>query len=225
MVVEDSPDYATIIDVAVRREGYVCHTVTSGEEALAVLSDFAPDVVILDIMLPGIDGVEVCRRLRQTSEAYVVMLTARAEEVDKLVGLAVGADDYLTKPFSPRELVARIAAMMRRPRQVAGQGGKRVFDKLLVNPQTRQVFWSDEEIELTKIEFDLLDQLSGRPDMVHSRQLLLDSVWGTDWVGDDHVVDVHIANLRKKIDRDGVRHLRTIRGIGYRMSVGGADQR
>lgn len=194
--------------------------VSTGEEGLELLKAFRPEVVVLDVVLPGIDGVEVCRRIRQTSDAYVIMLTARAEEVDKLVGLAVGADDYITKPFSPRELVARIAAMMRRPRSGVEVGKEvRRFGRLSINSQLREVRWDDEEIPLTKIEFDLLDQISSRSEMVHARQLLLDSVWGTDFVGDDHVVDVHIANLRRKIDRDGVHHLKTIRGVGYRMAV------
>lgn len=219
LVVEDSPEYATIVGVALNRENHECRIVESGEEALALLASFAPDVVVLDIVLPGIDGVEVCRRLRQESDAYVIMLTARADEVDKLVGLAVGADDYLTKPFSPRELVARVAAMMRRPRrpEVKPEDERR-FGLLRIKPNTREVLWDDEDVALTRIEFDLLDQISGRPNMVHSRQLLLDRVWGEGWIGDDHVVDVHLGNLRKKIDRDGIRHLKTVRGVGYRMA-------
>ncbi len=220
LVVEDSPEYAAIIGVALERGGHECRTVATGEEALALLDSYSPEVVILDIVLPGIDGVEVCRRLRQASDAYVIMLTARADEVDKLVGLAVGADDYLTKPFSSRELVARIGAMMRRPRASSdAKSDVRTFGDLRINPLTREVFWGDEELALTRIEFNLLDQISARPHMVHARQLLLDRVWGEGWVGDDHVVDVHVANLRKKIDREGITHLKTVRGVGYRMSV------
>lgn len=220
LVVEDAPEYATIIEVALRREGHDARTVPSGEAALELLEAFRPAVIVLDVVLPGIDGVEVCRRIRRTSDAYVIMLTARAEEVDKLIGLAVGADDYITKPFSPRELVARVAAMMRRPRSGADvDQAVRRFGRLSINPRLREVCWDSDEIPLTKIEFDLLDQISSRSEMVHARQLLLDSVWGTDFVGDDHVVDVHIANLRRKIDREGVRHLKTIRGVGYRMAV------
>jgi DNA-binding response OmpR family regulator len=165
-------------------------------------------VVVLDLMLPQVDGVEVCRRLRTFSDCYVLILTARSEEVDKLVGLGVGADDYVTKPFSPRELVARVAAMLRRPR--AGQpepvGGipPRRFGQLEIDLCGRAVRVAGRPVELTRTEFEVLAALSSRPRMAFSRRQLIEAVWGPEWVGDAHTVDVHIGNLRRKLgDRRG----------------------
>ncbi len=223
LIVEDSPEYAQILEVALQQSGYESHFVTTGEAGMALLPQLQPDLVILDLVLPGMDGVEVCRQIRSVSDAYIIMLTARSDEVDKIVGLAVGADDYVTKPFSPRELVARMAAMLRRPRTDAPARAHvsevRRFGLLSIDPLGREVRWDDEELSLTRIEFDLLDAISSRPEMVHSRDVLLDRVWGADFVGDGHVVDVHIANLRKKIDLGGLKHLRTVRGVGYRMAA------
>jgi len=174
-------------------------------------------------MLPGVDGIEACRRIRAFSDAYIVMLTAKAEEVDKIVGLSVGADDYVTKPFSPRELVARIRAMLRRPRQAADVGEPvRRFGDLTVDPAAREVLLDGRPVELTRLEFDLLDALSGSPRLVLTRSQLLERVWGPSWFGDDHVVDVHIANLRQKLGDDprSPRYIRTVRGVGYRMGTG-----
>jgi DNA-binding response OmpR family regulator len=150
------------------------------------------------------------------------MLTAKTDEVDKLIGLSVGADDYMTKPFSPRELVARIRAMLRRPRTGAQDAESvRRIGELRIDPLAREVFRGDEQIELTRIEFDLLDVLSSNPRMAFSREKLLEKVWGPDWFGDDHVVDVHVSNLRKKIgdDPSSPHYIRTVRGVGYRMSA------
>ncbi|MCA9846313.1 MAG: response regulator transcription factor, partial [Dehalococcoidia bacterium] len=166
-----------------------------GDAALAVARDAQPDVIVLDLVLPDVDGVEVCRQIRMFSDAYIVMLTSRADEVDKLIGLAVGADDYMTKPYSPRELSARVGALMRRPRTSgasaslapAGPGAKRSFGDLELDPLAREVWVAGREVALTRIEFDLLDSLSRRPDMVHTRQMLLELVWGPNWIGDDHV--------------------------------------
>jgi DNA-binding response OmpR family regulator len=175
-------------------------------------------------MLPGIDGIEACRQIRTFSDAYIVMLTARVEEIDRIVGLSTGADDYVTKPFSPGELMARVRAMLRRPRPSRAQpaSGARRFGDLEIDPQAREVRIADMPVELTKIEFDLLDVLSAEPRVVFSRERLLQRVWGGDWFGDDHVVDVHIANLRTKLSDDprNPRYLRTVRGVGYRMGDG-----
>ena len=225
VVVEDAPEFRQILEAALEREGYDVTFAVTGEEALEIAREVDPTVVVLDIMLPGIDGVEVCRRFRTFSDAYVVMVTTRDEEVDRLVGLAVGADDYVTKPFSPRELVARIQAMLRRPRGGAAApvgadtGDQRVFGDLTLDPLAREVSVGGVEVSLTKIEFDLLTTLSGRPEMVFSREMLLEQVWGHDWLGDGHVVDVHIANLRRKIDLDGRAHIKTVRGVGYRFAA------
>ncbi len=222
LVVEDAPEFRQMLEAVLAREGYEVVVAPDGEQGLELAEEAEPTVVVLDLGLPGIDGIEVCRRLRTFSDAYVVMLTARDEEVDRLVGLAVGADDYMVKPFSPRELVARIQAMLRRPRSVGtgpADGDRREVGDLRVDLLAREVHVGDAEVSPTRIEFDLLAALIGRPDMVFSRQMLLEQVWGPTWVGDDHVVDVHIANLRRKIDLDGRSHIKTVRGVGYRLDV------
>ncbi len=206
------------------REGYTTATAIDGEQALEVARTFRPDVIVLDLTLPKLDGVEVCRQVRQFSDAYVIMLTARTDEVDRVVGLEVGADDYITKPFSPRELVARVRAMLRRPRTVplaptdASAGPGVTIGRLCIDSPGRTVTVDDLDIALTRIEFDLLATLISQPAMVFSRSMLRELVWGPDWYGDDHVVDVHIANLRKKIDVGTEKsQIRTVRGVGYRM--------
>lgn len=211
-----------LVSAYLEREGFDVASAGNGETALALARSFRPDVVVLDLMLPGIDGIEVCRRLRSFSDAYVVMLTARAEEADKIEGLSTGADDYITKPFSPGELVARIRAMLRRPRGGVDGGELRVFGDLEIAPAAREVRRAGEPIELTPREFDLLDALSARPLMAFTRAQLMEHVWGPTWFGDEHVVDVHMANLRKKLgdDPQEPRYLKTIRGVGYRMGTG-----
>ncbi len=219
LVVEDAPESVELLRNVLAREGYRTAVASTGPEAIDEARRFAPDVILLDLGLPELDGVDVCRTIRGFSDAYIVMLTARTDEVDRVVGLEVGADDYVTKPFSPRELVARIRAMMRRPRSRDGDpSGRRVFGDLVLDPLARTVHVGDDEVLLTRIEFDLLETLTSNPQVVFSRQMLREQVWGPQWFGDDHVVDVHIANLRKKIDPPGGRsRLRTVRGVGYRM--------
>ncbi len=224
LVVDDAPEFIEMLVPLLEREGYTTRTATDGEEAIEVARAFAPDVIVLDLGLPKLDGVDVCRQVRTFSDAYVIMLTARADEVDRVVGLEVGADDYMTKPFSPRELVARVRAMLRRPRTSPSAGAQesdvRTFGPLEVDPLGHVVRVDGDEVQLTRIEFDLLETLSSKPAMVFSRALLRERVWGPDWFGDDHVVDVHIANLRKKIDLDGeASFVRTVRGVGYRLAA------
>ena len=184
-----------------------------------------PDVVVLDVGLPGLDGVEVCRQLRTFSDCYVIMLTARADEIDKLIGLSVGADDYVTKPFSPRELVARVHAVLRRPRG-APTGGAQAeafrFGSLSVDVAAREVRSDGTLVDLTRTEFDVLATLAARPRLVFTRRQLIDAIWGETWVGDEHLVDVHIGHLRRKLgdDPDAGRFVRTVRGVGYRMGEG-----
>jgi DNA-binding response OmpR family regulator len=197
---------------------------------VALAHEIDPDVVVLDLALPGIDGIEVCRRLRTFSDAYVVMLTARDTEMDTVIGLSVGADDYITKPFSPRELVARIRAMLRRPRKVPtdteaeapDHPPQRRFGALRIDVASRQVFIDDEPIALTRTEFDVLAALSARPGVVFSRRQLLDAVWAQTWVGNEHLVDVHIGHVRRKLGDDPAdpRYVLTVRGVGYRMGAG-----
>ena len=219
LVVEDAPEFVQMLVGLLEREGYQVDTAVDGPDAVEAAEAGAPDLIVLDLTLPGLDGVEVCRRIRTFSDAYVLMLTARDDEVDRVIGLEVGADDYVTKPFSPRELVARIRAMLRRPHTSPRQdeGGARVVGGLSVDPHSRRVEFAEHEIALTRIEFDLLDTLAAKPSMVFSRRMLRDLVWGSDWYGDDHVVDVHIANLRKKLGPDGRRVVETVRGVGYRL--------
>ena len=224
LVVDDEAPLVELVRTYLEREGFEVATAADGERAIELVRVLAPDVIVLDVMLPGIDGIEACRRIRGFSDAYVLMLTARAEEVDKIVGLSTGADDYLTKPFSPGELVARVRALLRRPRQAAVPTAPptRRFGDLMIDPLGREVRTGTELIELTRLEFDLLDALSERPRVVFSRAQLLERVWGPTWFGDEHVVDVHIANLRRKLGDDGAapRYIRTVRGVGYRMGLG-----
>lgn len=225
LVVDDEEDLARLVGDYLDREGFATEVALDGEQALALARAASPDVVILDLMLPGIDGVEVCRQLRTFTDAYIIMLTARADEVDKLIGLAVGADDYLTKPFSARELTARVKAMLRRPRaqQPADtEAPVRRFGDLVIDPASREVSVAGEPVELTRLEFDLLDTLSARPRLAFSRRQLVDRVWGEDWFGDEHIVDVHIVRLRRKLGDDTARprYVLTIRGVGYRIGAG-----
>ncbi len=197
LVVDDEEHLARLVADYLTRDGFVADVALDGERALELARAHLPDVVILDLMLPGIDGVEVCRTLRTFTDAYGIMLTARAEEVD--IGLAVGADDHLTKPFSPRELVARVRAMLRRPRAQApadGEVAARQFGDLAVDPAAREVSVGGRPVELTKLEFDLLDTLSARPRVAFSRRQLVARVWGEAWFGDEHIVDVHIVRAR-----------------------------
>jgi DNA-binding response OmpR family regulator len=223
LVVDDEASLVRAVAGYLHHEGYTVDTAADGEAALAAARATPPDVVVLDLMLPGIDGVEVCRQLRTFTDAYVIMLTARTEEVDKLIGLSVGADDYLTKPFSPRELVARVKAMLRRPRTAGADSARtRRIGDLTVDPQAREVHVGGVPVELTRTEFDIIDALSARPRMVFTRAQLVENVWGEGWVGDDHLVDVHIGRVRRKLGDDPAesRYILTVRGVGYRMGTG-----
>ena len=221
LVVDDEAPLVKVVSSYLEREGVVVAAAGDGEQAIAIAREFDPDVIVLDLMLPGIDGIEACRRIRGFSGAYIVMLTARVEEIDRIVGLSTGADDYVTKPFSPGELIARVRAMLRRPRASRSRpaSGARRFGELEIDSPAREVRLAGEPLELTKREFDLLDVLSAEPRVVFSRERLLERVWGGEWFGDDHVVDVHIANLRTKLSDDprNPRYVRTVRGVGYRM--------
>jgi two-component system alkaline phosphatase synthesis response regulator PhoP len=222
LVVDDEPNVIDLLRSYLEAEGFTVHTATDGNAALALSRRERPDLLVLDVMLPGLDGVEVCRRLRHFSDAYVLMLTARSEESDKLVALAVGADDYLTKPFSPRELVARVKAMLRRPHHVAPDVDEAppplTLLNMVIDIQSRQVSIDGDHVHVTRREFDLLTILAAHPGRVFTRSQLLERVWG-DYFYDDHVVDVHINNLRKKLGDDPVvpRFIETVRGVGYRM--------
>lgn len=222
LIVEDERALAGVIAAYLSRARFDTMLVSTGEEAIHAARDWVPDVVILDLGLPGVDGVEVCRQLRTFSDCYVIMATARKSEVDTLIGLSVGADDYLIKPFSMRELVARVQAVLRRPRTASAIGGGepvRVFDELRVDPTARQVYLAGQPVPLTPTERDILIALATRSGQALSRRQLIDAVWGTDWVGDERLVDVHIAQLRKKLGDEAAaaRFVATVRGVGYRM--------
>ena len=223
LVVDDEPPLVRLLSAYLEREGFSVSTAGDGEEALRLARENPPDVVVLDLMLPGIDGIEVCRRIRAFSDAYIVMLTARVEEIDRIVGLSTGADDYVTKPFSPGELVARMRAMLRRPRGGQASPETRRLGALTIDPQGREVTRDGQAIALTRLEFDLLDALSEFPNLAFTRRRLLERVWGPTWFGDEHVVDVHIANLRRKLgdDQGAPRYVITLRGVGYRLGPGG----
>jgi DNA-binding response OmpR family regulator len=222
LVVEDEKNLVALLRKYLEREGFEVHEALDGPAAIEAAGLAEPDVVVLDWMLPGLDGVEVLRELRRSSEAYVIMLTARTEEVDRIVGLSTGADDYLTKPFSPGELVARIRAMLRRPRtgtrEAVEEDAPLKFGELTIDPARREVRLGEEQVSLTALQFDLLATLASRPGLVFSRGQLLERVWGDNYFGGDHVVDVHIANLRKKVEDDpsSPRYVQTVRGVGYR---------
>jgi DNA-binding response OmpR family regulator len=220
LVVEDAPEFAQIVTAVLRNAGHRVRTAATVADALTAMDAVPPDMVVLDLTLPDGDGLDLCRVIRERSSAYILVLTGRDDEVDKLLGFRLGADDYVTKPFSPRELAARVEALMRRPRQESNTASERTFGTLTVRPSSREVFVDGREVELTRIEFDLLETLSSNPKMVFSRAQLLERVWGPGWYGVDHVVDVHVANLRKKIDVKGERsRVRTVRGVGYGMAT------
>jgi DNA-binding response OmpR family regulator len=231
LVVDDEAPLAEVVASYLEREQFEASVAANGTDAIAVARELDPDVVILDLGLPGIDGLEVCRQLRTFSDAYVVMLTARDTEIDTVLGLTVGADDYVTKPFSPRELVARIRAMLRRPRtmptadastQAIPAAPPRRFGALAIDVAARAVRTDEEPILLTRTEFDLLEALSARPGVALSRRQLLEAIRNEPWVGNDHLIDVHIGHLRRKLGDDAAapRYIITVRGFGYRMGTG-----
>ena len=216
LVVEDEPKLARLLQDYLDNAGYASTWLADGLEVVPWVRAHQPDLILLDLMLPGLGGLDICREIRASSAVPIVMVTARDEEVDKIVGLTVGADDYVTKPFSPRELAARVRAMRRRPR-VPAQREARDFGRLVIDPVAREVVVEGETVELTKIEFDILDLLSSSPRRTFTREQLLQHVGG-DWFGADHVIEVHMGKLRRKIGETAAepRHIRTLRGVGYR---------
>jgi two-component system, OmpR family, alkaline phosphatase synthesis response regulator PhoP len=224
LVVEDDETIARFVELELTHSGFAVKRAGDGASALEAVQEEMPDLIVLDLMLPGLDGIEVCRRLRQFSDAYVLMLTARAEEVDKIVGLSVGADDYLTKPFSPRELVARVKAMLRRPRGPSdgaiGSNEPRHLGDLVIDSARHVVSRDGTPVDLTAREFALLAMLAEEPGRVFTRAQILERIWDSEFY-DDHVVEVHIGNLRHKLEDDPARprYVETVRGVGYRAAV------
>ncbi|MDQ5975585.1 MAG: Response regulator [Actinomycetota bacterium] len=225
LVVDDEVPLTGVIGSYLRAEGFEVSFAHNGPDAVALAREVDPVLIVLDVMLPGFDGIEACRQIRQFSDAYVVMLTAQEEEIDKVLGLSMGADDYIVKPFSPRELIARVQAMLRRPRaSTAGPADAEpiTIGGLTLDTVARIVTVDGVAVELTRTEFDLLALLAIRPRAVVTRRQLIEDVWGTTWFGDDHVVDVHIGHLRSKLGDDATnpRFVRTVRGVGYAMGTG-----
>jgi two-component system alkaline phosphatase synthesis response regulator PhoP len=216
LVIDDEPSILKLVTAYLKPEGYEILTAATGTEGLKTARLTRPDLVVLDLMLPGMDGLEVLSQLRRDSDVYVILLTARSEETDKIVGLSVGADDYVTKPFSPRELVARVKAGLRRIRSGGGQvdGEVFAFRHVRVDTGSRQVFLDGEPIEMTAIEFDLLRALAENHGRVLSREQLLEKVWGYNYYGEMRVVDVHVGHIRQKLG--GEAYIATVRGVGYR---------
>lgn len=223
LIVEDSPEVVETLRPVLIQDGHEVEVAADGLVGLELATSFQPEIVLLDVVLPGMDGLEVCRRLRDSSDAHIIMLTSRDHEVDRVVGLSMGADDYVIKPFFPKEVAARVNAVARRARTPMSDSGvtERVFGDLRIEPEAHRVTVAGAEVVLTKTEFGLLDALTARPKAVHTREMLREKVWGPDWFGDDHVVDVHIGNLRKKIDTVGsASRIETVRGVGFRLAVG-----
>lgn len=217
LVIDDEPSIQNLVTAYLKAEGYDFLSATDGIEGLKAARSFKPDVIVLDIMLPGMDGIELLANLRRDSNVYVILLTARSEETDKIVGLSVGADDYLTKPFSPRELVARIKAALRRLQTgslPSDASSLLVFAHLRIDLAARRVWTDENPIDLTTVEFDLLLALAQHSGMVMSREQLLEKAWGYDYYGDTRVVDVHIGHVRQKLGNED--YIETVRGVGYR---------
>lgn len=222
MLVDDEPLITDSLTYSLRREGFDVKSVGDGSIALQEILDYAPDLVVLDVMLPGMNGLEICRRLRAQSIIPVIMLTARGEEIDRVLGLEVGADDYLAKPFSFRELLARVRSILRRvelDRQVSMMQSINLGN-LTLDSTARRVFKSGQEVQLSAREFDLLSCLMKNAGRALSREDLLGEVWGSDWIGDQRTLDVHVRWLRLKVEDDPAspKYIQTVRGHGYRFA-------
>lgn len=219
LVVDDEASIRKLVRSYLEKEAHEVLEAENGEQAVEMARSASPELIVLDVGLPVLDGVEALRMIRTFSNVYVVMLTARSDEVDKLIGLSIGADDYLTKPFSPRELMARIKAVLRRSRATGAENNDRLeFPDLTIDLGRRRVTVGDEAAELTTLEFDLLAALAAQPGRVFSRRQLIESIWGWDYFGDERVVDVHVRKLRKALGDDAgePRFVGTVRGVGYK---------
>ncbi|THJ68688.1 response regulator transcription factor [Arthrobacter echini] len=250
LIIEDDADVRQLLVMTLGMNGFTVIEAASGREGVALVRERRPDLVTLDLNLPDIDGVEVCRQIRPLTDAYIIMITARQDEIDRLIGLEIGADDFVVKPFSPREVGARVNAMFRRPRNGDGgppsandvsgtprsdapavatradrEPGLLVHGPLEIDIEGRVAMLDGEELPLTRIEFDLLALLVSGPRRVWQRETLLSRIWGEGWVNDQHLVEVHVRNLRKKLNEDtkAPRFIRTVRGVGYRMIPVSAD--
>ncbi len=221
LIVDDEENIRNLLEAYLAREGYTVYSVSDGVQGIAAFRRYHPDLVVLDIMLPGMDGLDVLQQIRRESDAYVLLLTSRSEEADRVIGLTVGADDYVTKPFSPRELVARVKVILRRGRGTVMDGERMLqFAHIRIDQQRHEIWRDDELVELTALEFRLLKTLAGYAGMVFSREQLLEQVWGYDFYGEDRVVDVHIGRIRQKLESDPAnpQFVVTVRGVGYKFA-------
>jgi DNA-binding response OmpR family regulator len=219
LIVDDESIVREVVARYLRQDGFAVDVAADGPEALSLFARARPDLVLLDLMLPGIDGIEVCRRIRAQSNVPVIMVTAKGDETDTIIGLGVGADDYVSKPFSPRELVARVKAVLRRANTpLVAEGDPLHFGSLTIRPDRRQVEVAGSQVDLTAREFDLLEFLAENPGRVFSRDELLDKVWDWAYASDGGTVTVHIRRLRQKIESDPERprHIKTVWGVGYK---------
>jgi two-component system, OmpR family, alkaline phosphatase synthesis response regulator PhoP len=217
LVIDDEPSIVNLVTAYLKPEGYDVYTAADGNSGLKAARAYKPDVIVLDLMLPGMDGFEVLTHLRRESNVYVILLTAKTEETDKIVGLSVGADDYMTKPFSPRELVARIKAALRRLQPGTSTGTENIilsFRHIRIDVGARQVTVNEHPVELTAVEFDLLKALAENRGRVLTREQLLETVWGGTYYGEMRVVDVHLGHIRQKLGSD--QYITTVRSVGYR---------
>jgi DNA-binding response OmpR family regulator len=223
LVVDDEPNIREVVGLYLKRDGHAVVSASDGDEALRLYQQTHPDLVVLDLMLPGLSGLEVCRRLQAGRRVPLIMLTAKGEEEDRIVGLGVGADDYVVKPFSPRELAARVEAVLRRVNEtqtVSEVEKVLVFDELEIDPNTREVRVHGELVALTAREFDLLYHLASQPKRVFTRDQLMEAVWGYTFAAETSTVTVHMRRLREKIESDPTqpRYLQTVWGVGYRFA-------
>jgi DNA-binding response OmpR family regulator len=216
LVVDDEPNIIALVRLYLEKDGFKVIAAADGEEAIAMHRRHGPDLVVVDLMLPGRDGFDVCRAIRREADTPILMLTARSDDVDAIVGLELGADDYLTKPFNPRVLVARVRAVLRRTETTVAGGRPTEVGGLRIDPRRREATIGDRRLDLRAREFDLLVALARDPGVVLSRDALLENVWATDFQGETRTVDVHVAELRKKLGEDGPA-IETVRGIGYRL--------
>ncbi len=226
LIVEDEPEIAQLIQISLEKEGFSCRTSRDGLTALQTFTEQQPDLIVLDLMLPGLDGLEVCARirsLRSAKDPYILMLTAKGEEIDRVIGLSTGADDYMVKPFSPRELVARVRALLRRSLRHGAQSQIYRTQHFIVDIDQRSAQrvlnnTESENLDLTTLEFNLLSTFVSYPGRVWNRTQLIDKLWGDDFFGDERVVDTHVARLRKKIEPDSAQpvFIKTVVGVGYK---------
>lgn len=228
MVIEDEKNIADAIAFALKKEGYTTKVVYHGGEALKSMLEFSPDAIILDVMLPGMDGYDILKKLPESNRIGVIMLTAKDDIVNKILGLELGADDYITKPFDMRELLARLKSLLRRMQSVTGETQEEDTIRLgdiVLYPQKRTAYVEERQIDLTPKEYDLLTLLLLKPDRVYSREQLLDLVWGMEYAGGTRTVDIHVQRVRKKLGDSHMEIIQTVHGIGYKALGGNGEKR